>query len=117
MALTASPDGSTVRRPGLRGYTPTMSGHAWQNAVSLVDRTLGDGLERQVAAHHRRRLRGLGWEHAFSPGPGLWAEASPPPRPGNALELLVDGEVALPRIAEALSLIHISEPTRLGMIS
>jgi phosphatidylserine/phosphatidylglycerophosphate/cardiolipin synthase-like enzyme len=80
-----------------------MVAHAWQNAVSLVDRTLGDGLERQVAAHHRRRLRGLGWEHAFSPGPGLWAEADPPSRPGNALELLVDGEVALPRIAEALT--------------
>jgi phosphatidylserine/phosphatidylglycerophosphate/cardiolipin synthase-like enzyme len=80
-----------------------MAGHTWQNAVSLVDRTLGDGLERQVAAHHRRRLRNLGWEQVFSPGPGLWAEADPPPRPGNALELLVDGETALPRIAEALT--------------
>ena len=80
-----------------------MAGHTWQNAVSLVDRTLGDGLERQVAAHHRRRLRRLGWEHALSPGPGLWAAADPPPRPGNAMELLVDGEAALPRIAEALT--------------
>ena len=68
--------------------------------AACVDRTLGDGLERQVAAHHRRRLRDLGWEHALSPGPGLWAEADPPPRPGNSMELLIDGETALPRIAE-----------------
>ncbi len=80
-----------------------MAGHAWQNAVSLADRTLGDGLERQVTAHHRRRLRGLGWEHVFMPGPGLWAAADPPPRPSNALELLVDGATVLPRIAEALT--------------
>ncbi len=79
-----------------------MAEHSWQNAASLVDRTLGDGLERQVAAHHRRRLRNLGWEHALSPGPGLWAEAEPPLRPGNRLEILIDGETALPRIAEVL---------------
>ncbi len=80
-----------------------MAGHPWQNAASLVDRTLGDGLERQVAAHHRRRLHGLGWERALSPGPGLWAEGDPPSRPGNSLELLIDGEIALPRIAEVLT--------------
>ncbi len=50
-----------------------MTGHAWQDAVSRVDRALGDTLEAQVAAHHGRRLRNLGWEHALSPGPGLWA--------------------------------------------
>ena len=61
-----------------------MAGQPRRNAVSLLDRTLGDGLERQVVAHHERRLRDLGWERAFSPGPGLWAEADPPPRPGNS---------------------------------
>ena len=86
----------------LPGHTPAMAGHPWQNAASLLDRTLGDGLERQVAAHHQRRLRGLGWGHALSPGPGLWAEGDPPPRPGNSLELHVDGESALPRMAEVL---------------
>ena len=77
-----------------------MIGHPWQNAVSLADRTLGEGLERQVVAHHGRR--NLGWEHAFSPGPGLWAAGDPPPRPGNSLELLIDGAAALPRMAEVL---------------
>jgi phosphatidylserine/phosphatidylglycerophosphate/cardiolipin synthase-like enzyme len=79
-----------------------MTGHPWQNAVSLVDRTLGKGVERQVVAHHERRLRNLGRERAFSPGPGWWAEADPPPRPGNSLDLLIDGATALPRIAEVL---------------
>ena len=79
-----------------------MTGHPRQNAVSLVDRTLGEGLERQVVAHHQRRLRNLGWEHALAPGPGLWAGADPLPRPGNSLELLIDGASALPRIAEVL---------------
>ena len=80
-----------------------MGGHPWQNAVSFVDRTLGEGLERQVVAHHERRLRNLGCEHVLSPGPGLWAEGDPQPRPGNSLELLIDGEAALPRIAEVLT--------------
>ena len=84
-------------------YAPIMTAYTWQNTVSRVDRTLGEGLERQVVAHHERRLRNLGCEHALSPGPGLWAEADTPPRPGNSLELLVDGETALPRIAEALT--------------
>ena len=68
----------------------------------MVDRTLGEGLERQVTAHHRRRLHHLGWDRALSPGPGLWAAGDPPPRPGNSLELLVDGATALPRMAEVL---------------
>jgi PLD-like domain len=79
-----------------------MAEHSWQNVAARVDRTLGDGLERRVASHHRRRLAGLGWGEALAPGPGGWAAGSPPPRQGNSLELLVDGETALPRFAEAL---------------
>jgi phosphatidylserine/phosphatidylglycerophosphate/cardiolipin synthase-like enzyme len=79
-----------------------MAGHPLQSAASMVDRTLGEGLERQVTAHHRRRLHHLGWDRALSPGPGLWAAGDPPPRPGNSLELLVDGATALPRMAEVL---------------
>ena len=37
------------------------------------------------------------------PGRSLWAAGDPPPRAGGALEVLVDGGEALPRIAEALA--------------
>lgn len=47
-----------------------------------------------------RTTRGAG--AAMSIAAGLWAEADPPPRPGNSLELLIDGATALPRIAEVL---------------
>jgi phosphatidylserine/phosphatidylglycerophosphate/cardiolipin synthase-like enzyme len=74
-----------------------------RRAASLADRRLGDGVERQVVNHHRRRLRRLGWERALAPGSGVWADGSPPPRDGNSMELLVDGAAALPRIAEQLA--------------
>jgi len=79
-----------------------MAGHPLKRAASVVDRALGEGMERQVAAHHGRRLHNLGWDRALSPGPGLWAEGDPPPRRGNSLDLLIDGETALPRMAEVL---------------
>jgi phosphatidylserine/phosphatidylglycerophosphate/cardiolipin synthase-like enzyme len=71
-------------------------------ALLLLDRKVGDGAERLVSGHHRRRLRALGWERALDPPPGLWAAGDPPQRPGCALEVLIDGEEALPRIAEEL---------------
>ena len=73
-----------------------------QEALLLLDRKVGDGAERLVSGHHRRRLRSLGWGRALDPPPGLWAAGDPPPRPGCALEVLIDGEEALPRIAEEL---------------
>ena len=42
----------------------------------------------------------------------LWAAGDPPPRTGNTLDVLIDGEQALPRIADALagarSYVHIA---------
>jgi phosphatidylserine/phosphatidylglycerophosphate/cardiolipin synthase-like enzyme len=68
-----------------------------------LDDALGEGLERYVRRHHRRRLRRLGHGQAFgAPGSGLWASGEPAPRGGNELEVLVDGERALPAIAAAL---------------
>ncbi len=67
-----------------------------------VDRGIGRSLERAVSAHHRRRLSNVGWARALDPPPGSWAAGEPPPRPGNAVEILVDGAAALPRIAGAL---------------
>src|SRR5256714_1975 len=67
-----------------------------------LDDQLGDAIERAIRAHHRRRLRKIGWEHALdAQGPGL-ASGDPPPRKGNAIEVLVDGAEALPRLADEL---------------
>jgi phosphatidylserine/phosphatidylglycerophosphate/cardiolipin synthase-like enzyme len=71
--------------------------------VSRADAALGDAIEAAVRARHRRRLRRLGWERSLDPpDEGLWAAGEPPPRPGCALDVLVDGDEALPAIAEAL---------------
>ena len=56
-----------------------------------------------MAVHHRRRLRKLGHAARIDPpDDGLWAAGDPPPRAGNALEILVDGAQALPAIARAI---------------
>jgi phosphatidylserine/phosphatidylglycerophosphate/cardiolipin synthase-like enzyme len=71
--------------------------------IARADAALGDTIEAAVRAKHRRRLRRLGWERALDPpDDGLWAGGDPPPRPGCALDVLVDGAEALPVVAEAL---------------
>jgi phosphatidylserine/phosphatidylglycerophosphate/cardiolipin synthase-like enzyme len=62
----------------------------------------GEGITRAIRLHHRRRLRRVGWEHALDAPAGGWAAGDPPPRTGNALDVLVDGAAALPRIAAEL---------------
>ena len=69
----------------------------------LLDKTLGNTVERLVRGHHRRRLRRIGWDSALDPdGTGLWAEGDPPPRDGNDVEVLIDGSTALPCIADEI---------------
>jgi phosphatidylserine/phosphatidylglycerophosphate/cardiolipin synthase-like enzyme len=74
--------------------------------MSVIDRfdaAVGDGLERAMIHHHMRRLRRHGHLDALAPASeGLWARTAPPPREGNAFEVLIDGANALPRIAEAI---------------
>src|SRR5437773_2510124 len=71
--------------------------------IGSVDQALGNRLERVVVAHHRRRLERLGQLGALDGLAGGWAAGHPPPRQGNALEVLVDGSEALPAIATAIS--------------
>jgi phosphatidylserine/phosphatidylglycerophosphate/cardiolipin synthase-like enzyme len=72
-------------------------------AVDRVDDALGAGIERLVRSHHRRRLSRVGWARAFDAPAGGWAGGGPEPRAGNAIDLLVDGEDALPRVEEAIA--------------
>jgi phosphatidylserine/phosphatidylglycerophosphate/cardiolipin synthase-like enzyme len=72
--------------------------------VGRFDSVLGDGVEATVQAKHRRRLKRLGWERVYAPSPpGVFAAGDPPPRPGCALDVLIDGANALPEMARAMS--------------
>jgi phosphatidylserine/phosphatidylglycerophosphate/cardiolipin synthase-like enzyme len=73
-----------------------------RDVIDRVDGALGDGLERLVVAHHRRRLGRIGSLSALDAPAGGWAEGSPPPRAGNDFEVFVDGSEALPAIAQAV---------------
>ena len=72
--------------------------------IDRADRGLGVGLEHLVRNHHRRRLNRLGHSSVLSASgdSGLWVQGDPPPRPGNELDVLIDGEHALAEIAEQL---------------
>jgi phosphatidylserine/phosphatidylglycerophosphate/cardiolipin synthase-like enzyme len=80
----------------------TNGGTRAKDALLAVERWLGDRVTDGIRAHHRRRLRRLGWLGALEPPRGGWAGGDPPPRRGNSVELLVDGASALPAIADEL---------------
>jgi phosphatidylserine/phosphatidylglycerophosphate/cardiolipin synthase-like enzyme len=73
------------------------------NLLERADVAVGSGVDALVRAHHRRRLRRIGWGIAFDPSGRLWADGEPPPRAGNEIDVLIDGANALPRIAAALA--------------
>jgi phosphatidylserine/phosphatidylglycerophosphate/cardiolipin synthase-like enzyme len=83
-----------------------------RNPRDLVDSAVGQMVERLTTSHHRRRLARVTWTTATDPPPGGWAAGEPPPRPGNALTVLIDGADALQAmavaIAEARSHVHIT---------
>jgi phosphatidylserine/phosphatidylglycerophosphate/cardiolipin synthase-like enzyme len=70
---------------------------------SALGRKVAEGIEASVRARHRRRLRGVGWEHALDAEGNGYAGTGAPPRPGNDLEVLIDGAAALPAMAEELA--------------
>lgn len=78
----------------------------------VADDALGQLVERLTTSHHRRRLARVRWTAAIDPAPGGWAEGEPPPRPGNAVTVLVDGAEALQAmaadIAKAQSHVHLT---------
>lgn len=72
------------------------------DALERVDAVVGDAVERAVREHHRRRLRRVGWLPALDAPASFVAPHGFPLRDGNRIEVLVDGSVALPRIAAAI---------------
>jgi phosphatidylserine/phosphatidylglycerophosphate/cardiolipin synthase-like enzyme len=72
--------------------------------LNRLDDVVGDGIERSIRRHHRRRLERLGLTRAVEPPAGGWADTgSFAPRAGSRVEVLVDGAAALPRIAADVS--------------
>jgi phosphatidylserine/phosphatidylglycerophosphate/cardiolipin synthase-like enzyme len=71
--------------------------------LRFVDRLLGDVLEFGILAKHRFRLVRLGHRESIDPeAVGLWASGEPPPRDGNLLDVLIDGEQVLTAIEQAI---------------
>lgn len=90
----------------------TMRGSAKvRETLESGERLLGDAISDQIRRHHRRRLQQQGWERALDHEAG-WAVGEPPPRTGNAIDILIDGAEALPVIAKevqaAQSHVHIT---------
>jgi len=69
----------------------------------VADDALGQLVERLTTSHHRRRLSRVRRTVAIDPTPGGWADGEPPPRPGNALTVLVDGAEALEAMADGIA--------------
>lgn len=73
-----------------------------QDLIRRFDCALGDRVAGGVTRHHTRRLERLGSDVLDAPAGG-WAQDATPPRPGNGLEVLIDGEHALRRMADDIS--------------
>jgi len=73
-----------------------------RDALLSGEALLGEAVSDQIARHHRRRLRRIGWERALDAEGTGWATGAPPPRAGNAIDVLVDGAEALPLMADEL---------------
>ena len=70
--------------------------------IARLDESVGQAVESVIIAHHRRRLRRVGRASSLQPPPGGWASGDPPPRPGNRLEILIDGEAAFSAMVAAI---------------
>ena len=82
-----------------------------EDSLFQIDRGVGDGIARIVRRHHARRLGRIGSDALRAPAGG-WAEDAPPPRRGNELDVLIDGQTALRRmvhdIRAAASHVHLT---------
>ena len=74
------------------------------DVVSVADRAVGNVIEGMTNAHHARRLGRLGrGAQRTPPDDGqLWAAGDPPPRAGNAVEVLIDGVAYFSALEQAI---------------
>lgn len=91
------------RRPAdsVPGASPTP--RFLESATVKIGHALGEGIDRGVRSRHRQRLRHFGWQKAVDASELAFASGGFPARPGNTLDVLVDGSEALPAMAEELS--------------
>ena len=75
-----------------------------RSASLAAGHVVGEGIDKTVCRHHRRRLRRVGWGHALESGDAGWVTATASePREGNRVEILIDGANVLPRMAEDIA--------------
>jgi len=102
-----SEDGKQCRlrvtsRPALKKSARTANGIRREVGVA-TSHALGSAIDRAVGAHHARRLRKVGWQHALAADGSDWARGELPVRSGNAVEVLIDGASFLPMVADELA--------------
>lgn len=74
------------------------------SVLRVADRVAGNAVERLTSDHHARRLGKLGHSAQRTPPDDgrLWAAGDPPPRAGNALDVLIDGAAYFPALEQAI---------------
>src|SRR5665213_569604 len=74
------------------------------NVLRVADRVAGTVFERLTSAHLARRLGKLGRSAQLTPPDDgrLWAVGDPPPRAGNAIEVLIEGAAYFPALEQAI---------------
>ena len=74
------------------------------DVIRVADRAVGDAIERLTSAHHARRLGKLGRSGQRTPPDDgrMWAAADPPPRAGNAIDVLIEGAAYFPVLEQAI---------------
>ena len=72
--------------------------------VSPARHVRGRPSKRLTSAHHARRLSKLGRSAQRTPPDDgrLWSAGDPPPRPGNALDVLIEGAAYFPALEQAI---------------
>jgi phosphatidylserine/phosphatidylglycerophosphate/cardiolipin synthase-like enzyme len=71
--------------------------------LARVDGAIGGAIEGSITRIHRRRLSKVGWDRAYDPvGDEVWAMDDPPPRPGNSVDILIDGVEAFASMLEEI---------------